>query len=114
MDQVGIMVSDVSRVLVVLLIILVAFASALSIVGSKQDAFSSFGKSLESLSRFMLNLDPPNFDFNQASMCSPTPTLGRVSQQLDLSGPFSHQLKTYLHVEPAHSTRALRYVEEFV
>ena len=54
--QVGTMISDVSRVLVVLFIIILAFATALACVGSEQVRFSFISEPCmaESLSRIRL------------------------------------------------------------
>jgi len=59
---VRIMISDVSRVLVVLCIIVLAFSTSLACTGADKLVFENFGAALKSLSRLMLNLDPPVFD----------------------------------------------------
>jgi len=61
---VGTMVSEVSKVLMVLVIILLAFSTALACVGTDQAVFADFGAALKSLSQLMLNLDPPVFDLS--------------------------------------------------
>uniref|UniRef100_A0A7S0MRF3 Polycystin cation channel PKD1/PKD2 domain-containing protein n=1 Tax=Cryptomonas curvata TaxID=233186 RepID=A0A7S0MRF3_9CRYP len=58
------MVSEVSKVLMVLVIILLAFSTALACVGTDQAVFADFGAALKSLSQLMLNLDPPVFDLS--------------------------------------------------